>query len=89
MCVALASMLNDEVVAADLVSRAPSAKSVIWLFMIGGASHMETFEDAPQVTLKRLGIIFSEKTVKFDEMLPKAMITQIEVGATVRHDSLS
>lgn len=45
--VALASMLNDEVVATDLVTRAPSAKSVIWLFMIGGASHMETFDPKP------------------------------------------
>ena len=47
-------------------------------------SLMATFEDVPPVTLKWLGIIFSEKTAKFEEMLPKAIITQLEVGtATV------
>jgi hypothetical protein len=29
---------------------APKAKSVIWLFMIGGASHLETFDPKPAVT---------------------------------------
>jgi hypothetical protein len=29
---------------------APKAKSVIWLFMIGGASHMETFDPKPELT---------------------------------------
>lgn len=29
---------------------APKAKSVIWLFMVGGASHMETFDPKPELT---------------------------------------
>src|SRR5262249_39623208 len=28
---------------------APKAKNVIWLFMVGGASHMETFDPKPQL----------------------------------------
>src|SRR5665213_1234942 len=28
-------------------SRSAKAKSVIWLFMLGGASHMETFDPKP------------------------------------------
>jgi len=28
---------------------APKAKSVIWLFMVGGASHMETFDPKPEL----------------------------------------
>ena len=49
--VALASMLGDDAQAAPqpagLVSMAPKAKSVIWLFMIGGASHLESFDHKP------------------------------------------
>ena len=49
--VALASMLHqDGAVAAEssgLEKIAPKAKSVIWLFMIGGASHMESFDPKP------------------------------------------
>lgn len=30
--------------------RAPKAKSVIWLFMNGGVSHMETFDPKPELT---------------------------------------
>jgi hypothetical protein len=29
---------------------APKAKSVIWLFMVGGASHMESFDPKPELT---------------------------------------
>src|SRR5687767_1368965 len=28
---------------------APKAKSVIWLFMVGGASHMESFDPKPEL----------------------------------------
>ena len=50
--VALASMLGDEARAAspkiDLGPHfAPRAKSVIWLFMRGGVSHMESFDPKP------------------------------------------
>ena len=27
----------------------PKAKSVIWIFMLGGASHMETFDPKPEL----------------------------------------
>lgn len=43
--VALASMIQDEARAA--IQAQPKAKNVIWLFMIGGASHMETFDPKP------------------------------------------
>jgi len=43
---ALNSMLARDSGAA-LEQLAPRAKSVIWLFMIGGASHMETFDPKP------------------------------------------
>lgn len=46
--VALAGMLQRESPAqANLQRLAPKAKSVIWLFMIGGASHMELFDPKP------------------------------------------
>ena len=49
--VALASMLQDDAVAEPAFGRlAPKAKSVIWLFMIGGTSHMETFDPKPLLT---------------------------------------
>lgn len=55
--VALASMLQEESVGAAMTV-APRAKSVIWLFMIGGASHMETFD--PKPALNR----FAGKTIE-------------------------
>ena len=49
--VALSAMLQSESRAASSDRPgphfAPKAKSVIWLFMIGGASHMETFDPKP------------------------------------------
>ena len=47
--VALSAMLQEEMhaVTAAATSRSPAAKSVIWLFMIGGASHLETFDPKP------------------------------------------
>ncbi|QDT04809.1 hypothetical protein K227x_32060 [Rubripirellula lacrimiformis] len=49
--IALSSLLNGESIADSGLNKiAPKAKSVIWLFMIGGASHMETFDPKPQLT---------------------------------------
>jgi len=53
--VALSSLLHgdslhgDTVASSGLATIAPKAKSVIWLFMIGGASHMETFDPKPRL----------------------------------------
>ena len=55
--IALTSMLaQDHILGADdsdpksLIKRfAPKAKSVIWLFMIGGTSHMESFDPKPKL----------------------------------------
>ncbi len=56
--VALAAMLGRDSSAAesgrqeidDRKTFAPKAKNVIWLFMIGGASHMESFDPKPALT---------------------------------------
>jgi hypothetical protein len=53
--VALTAMLSREGFASDLTPAvagslptiAPRAKNVIWLFMVGGASHMESFDPKP------------------------------------------
>jgi len=49
--IALASLLHQESVAQSIEQQvshfAPKAKSVIWMFMIGGASHMESFDPKP------------------------------------------
>ncbi len=49
--IALASMLDRDAAAAGDVPPfrhlAPKAKNVIWLFMIGGTSHMESFDPKP------------------------------------------
>ena len=55
---ALAAMLNRDGRGSDLAWRpptgqphfAPKAKSVIWLFMNGGVSHMESFDPKPMLT---------------------------------------
>lgn len=54
---ALQAMLQQDVVAADpsaamdrIAHFAPKAKSVIWLFMRGGVSHMESFDPKPALT---------------------------------------
>jgi hypothetical protein len=57
--IALAAMLRRESAASDVRTWAPpdgrphfppKAKSVIWLFMNGGVSHLETFDPKPMVT---------------------------------------
>ncbi len=46
--IALSAMLHrDSAQAATLNDRIAKAKSVIWLFMIGGTSHMESFDPKP------------------------------------------
>ena len=51
--VALATLLEEELVASSnqFLNRqphfAPKAKNVIWLFMIGGTSHLESFDPKP------------------------------------------
>src|SRR6184192_1360569 len=50
---ALAAMLHRDGRAADPTGKphfAPKAKSVIWLFMNGGISHMESFDPKPMLT---------------------------------------
>src|SRR5205823_12942102 len=42
---------------------APKAKSVIWLFMIGGASHVESFDPKPEPT-KYAGKTIAESPYK-------------------------
>lgn len=47
---ALAAMLFEDGVARDVApapAKSAPAKSVIWLFMVGGASHLETFDHKP------------------------------------------
>ncbi|HBE66932.1 MAG TPA: DUF1501 domain-containing protein [Planctomycetaceae bacterium] len=56
--IALSAMLQDESIAGQMAERTAKAKSVIWLFMIGGASHMETFD--PKPALNR----FAGKTIE-------------------------
>ena len=45
---ALGSLLHQEASAGEL-HFAPKAKSVIWLFMVGGTSHMESFDPKPEL----------------------------------------
>jgi hypothetical protein len=63
---ALAAMLQAEgnAAAQSIVHHAAKAKSVIWLFMIGGASHMETFD--PKPALNRLAGRTIEETAYAD-----------------------
>lgn len=58
---------------------APKAKSVIWLFMNGGVSHMESFDPKPMLT-KYEGKSISEtpyKDVQNPEKLKRARVTVI------------
>src|SRR5881275_2175347 len=56
---ALAAMLRRDARGADgKPHHTPKAKSVIWLFMNGGVSHMETFDPKPALTK------FAGKTIK-------------------------
>lgn len=58
---------------------APKAKSVIWLFMRGGVSHMESFDPKPQLT-KHAGKSISEtawKDVQDPERLKKVRVVVV------------
>jgi hypothetical protein len=63
--IALGSMLHDDghaaqqAISAALPHLAPRAKSVIWLFMIGGTSHLESFDPKPALN-KHAGKTFAE-----------------------------
>ncbi len=46
-----------------LPHNAPKAKSVIWLFMVGGTSHMESFDPKPELN-KYAGKTFAEEPYK-------------------------
>ena len=64
-CLALAAMLHRDGFAAGPHALpdgkplfAPKAKSVIWLFMIGGVAHMESFDPKPLAPVElRAGLI--------------------------------
>ena len=64
--IAAASLLRQDA-SASISSRinelAPRAKSVIWLFMIGGTSHMESFDPKPALT-KHAGKTIEETPFK-------------------------
>jgi Protein of unknown function (DUF1501) len=71
---ALGAMLHRDGIAAESPHKtwspptgqphfAPKAKSVIWLFMVGGASHMETFDPKPELT-RYAGVKISETPYK-------------------------
>ncbi|MEQ9410969.1 MAG: DUF1501 domain-containing protein [Fuerstiella sp.] len=64
--IAAASLLQQDA-QANLTSQiqrlAPKAKSVIWLFMIGGTSHMESFDPKPALT-KYAGLTIEETPFK-------------------------
>ena len=48
---ALGSMLHRDGLGANgLPHFAPKAKNIIWLFMRGGVSHMESFDPKPMLT---------------------------------------
>src|SRR6267378_5133110 len=79
---ALAAMLYRDGRAADPTGKphfAPKIKSVIWLFMNGGVSHMETFDPKPMLT-KYAGKTITEtpfKDVQNPEKLKLARVTVI------------
>ena len=64
--IALNWMMQQEAAAAVAkqgVHHTPRAKSVIWLFMVGGTSHMETFDPKPELN-KYAGVKISETPYK-------------------------
>lgn len=46
---ALASLLNEDINSAESSLPIAKAKNVIWLFMIGGTSHLESFDPKPNL----------------------------------------
>jgi hypothetical protein len=64
---------------------APKAKSVIWLFMIGGASQMETFDPKPELT-KYAGKTYAETPYTAIADSPYSKKNLREVIAGLHHD---
>lgn len=82
--VALHALLQQDGVSADglptgLAQFAPKAKSVIWLFMRGGVSHMESFDPKPALT-QYAGLSINEspfKSVQDPELLKKVRVVVV------------
>jgi hypothetical protein len=64
---------------------APKAKSVIWLFMIGGTSHMESFDPKPELT-KYAGKTYADTPYKAILDSPYTKKNLREVIAGLHHD---
>jgi hypothetical protein len=64
---------------------APKAKSVIWLFMIGGTSHMESFDPKPELT-KYAGKTYADTPYKATLDSPYAKKNLRELIAGLHHD---
>src|SRR5947209_14196138 len=60
---------------------APKAKSVIWLFMVGGASQMETFDPKPALN-QYAGKTIAETPFKatLDSPFLKKNLREVEIG---------
>lgn len=79
--IAAAGMLQQDAQAAmsaQVQQLAPKAKSVIWLFMIGGTSHMESFDPKPALT-KYAGMTVEE--TKFKDVLSSPYLENERVVA--------
>jgi hypothetical protein len=72
---ALGSMLHDDGIAAEGAAPdgrphfAPRAKNVIWIFLSGGVSHLETFDPKPLLT-SMAGKTYDETTLPNPQKLP-------------------
>ena len=76
---ALGSLLSDDGYAADATTGLiPKAKSVIWLFLAGGVSHMESFDVKPALD-QYAGMTFEE--TPFEDFLEKERIEKNLAGA--------
>src|SRR5437868_11158363 len=93
---ALGAMLHRDGIAAETPGKpgamsdpAPKAKRVIWLFMIGGVSHVETFDPKPALT-KYGGRSLSDTPFKdFQENpLVKKNVREVIAGLHKIHPSL-
>jgi hypothetical protein len=68
---------------------APKAKSVIWLFMIGGTSHVESFDPKPALT-KYAGKTFTETGIAnpLDSALTKKNLREVIAGLHNSHSNI-
>src|SRR3954452_2896300 len=68
---------------------APKAKSVIWLFMVGGASQMETFDPKPELN-KWAGKTIAESPYKKTLESPhlKENLREVVVGLHTVHPKI-